>query len=644
MNLIDQFDWDILDESANPEEFSAAFAADLGLAGEFKTAIAHSIREQVDVHLRSLALAGHPFDGSVVTDEELRAAFLPGVASNAIARIGPEIDEYTPKLLQLSEAEVDRQERERERENKRKRRQTRGRRGINMPDREPLKTQRTPVISGLQAAQIEAAGGIAAVAAAAGGGSAPSEIPGVRTSTRRAAAAANANLHAQSEFDTPTPAPEVRPSVAPPSVKRQRLDDHSVHFRYPGGLGREDTGGPRFAPTAGNERPAAEKQAPIDAPRAPSPTKEPKAQAAPAHIGIKGARPEDVANQHPNIHDGMWHCSNCGIPATLMLGRRKGPLGEKTLCGPCGKFWHRFRRMKQVTYTRDDAYHRAIANGLSGDAILSGGDSSSSAMATPGGNTPGAGDEGARAGAVGQSSGLKPRPEDEDMEDAAAPTSAKPPSRALSPDLPFQPVGSPSDSDSDHSQSPRQSRRSSPRKPTTRGTPSVDTAAGKAGSSSPKKGHLGLPATSSSGPDGVAPSEGPGTLARQASSTGSASHAAAALASPGMAAAGSPLTTPMSPSGAAASTSALRPPTWLVDASQSLRARYPHDRFEVRPKGGAEWRLRCLDCPGKLYTPGPGESLTNFEVHLKNRAHRANVAARLEKDGDGSGAGAGSPP
>lgn len=39
-------------------------------------------------------------------------------------------------------------------------------------------------------------------------------------------------------------------------------------------------------------------------------------------------------------------------------------------------------------------------------------------------------------------------------------------------------------------------------------------------------------------------------------------------------------------------------------------------------------RIRCHDCPGKLYTPGPDTTVDNFEVHLKNRQHREKVAAR----------------
>jgi hypothetical protein len=37
------------------------------------------------------------------------------------------------------------------------------------------------------------------------------------------------------------------------------------------------------------------------------------------------------------------------------------------------------------------------------------------------------------------------------------------------------------------------------------------------------------------------------------------------------------------------------------------------------------------DEPGlmQLYTPGPQETLTNFEVHLRNRQHRHRVNSRI---------------
>lgn len=42
-------------------------------------------------------------------------------------------------------------------------------------------------------------------------------------------------------------------------------------------------------------------------------------------------------------------------------------------------------------------------------------------------------------------------------------------------------------------------------------------------------------------------------------------------------------------------------------------------------------RIRCHDCPGKLYTPGPGMTVENFEVHLRNRQHKERVEERIGK-------------
>ena len=40
-------------------------------------------------------------------------------------------------------------------------------------------------------------------------------------------------------------------------------------------------------------------------------------------------------------------------------------------------------------------------------------------------------------------------------------------------------------------------------------------------------------------------------------------------------------------------------------------------------------RIRCNDCPGKVYNAEPGKAAENFGVHLKNRVHRERVDARL---------------
>lgn len=54
-------------------------------------------------------------------------------------------------------------------------------------------------------------------------------------------------------------------------------------------------------------------------------------------------------------------------------------------------------------------------------------------------------------------------------------------------------------------------------------------------------------------------------------------------------------------------------------------------------------RIRCHDCPGKLYTPGPALTVDNFEVHLKNRQHKERVEerhARQAREGNGGASAA----
>lgn len=45
-------------------------------------------------------------------------------------------------------------------------------------------------------------------------------------------------------------------------------------------------------------------------------------------------------------------------------------------------------------------------------------------------------------------------------------------------------------------------------------------------------------------------------------------------------------------------------------------------KFQYQP------RIRCFDCPGKMYTALPGQVVENFEVHLRNRGHRDQVDKR----------------
>ncbi|ORY99902.1 hypothetical protein BCR43DRAFT_126413 [Syncephalastrum racemosum] len=142
--LVDQFEWDINCRQNSPERFAHVLVTELGLGGEFKSAIAHSIREQVHTHTKSLLITGHEFDGDTVTDVELRKCFRPSLQS--IVREADMADKFTPAVMEYTDVEIQKLERDRMREARRKRRQGRGRRGMIMPDREPLSTHRTGVV------------------------------------------------------------------------------------------------------------------------------------------------------------------------------------------------------------------------------------------------------------------------------------------------------------------------------------------------------------------------------------------------------------------------------------------------------------------------------------------------------------------
>ncbi|KAJ5371248.1 SWI/SNF chromatin-remodeling complex subunit snf5 [Penicillium cataractarum] len=100
------------------------------------------------------------------------------------------------------------------------------------------------------------------------------------------------------------------------------------------------------------------------------------------------------------------------------------------------------------------------------------------------------------------------------------------------------------------------------------------------------------------------------------------------------------------------------PPSWLQAGLTKLKQSHPNDSFEgvmrysavdtetlapvsnpTNLQAGQKIkyqylpRIRCHDCPGKLYTPGPGMTVDNFEVHLRNRQHKERVEERINKTG-----------
>ena len=145
LNLTDGFEWDINSPSSNPELFAQALVADLSLPGEFVTAIAHDIREQSQMYTKCLFLTGHPFDGRIIEDDDVRYFFLPtihAVFKRAQPTSGPAV--YALDEEDESNRRTRSREGERESHRGRRRRIFRARKGVTLPNvTEVRKTHRT---------------------------------------------------------------------------------------------------------------------------------------------------------------------------------------------------------------------------------------------------------------------------------------------------------------------------------------------------------------------------------------------------------------------------------------------------------------------------------------------------------------------
>jgi len=286
----------------------------------FRTAIAHCIREQELVYRKSLFLVGYTPDGSAIPDDELKSAFLPSLSSGT--RTMDQVQAYTPLLNYVSDGEIDRNEKEREKElNKRRKRNTRGKRGVALPDREPNRTYRTPAVG---FPELDASA-LAVVAA----NSAP-------TSRRAAAAAASLNIANMVASENGMPVQSLLPTA-------QQATPTAAKEKKPRGLFKAPTVPPdALSSRAGVSAPTSSTAAKkgtflknLDNDPPPPPR---------AGMTIISTRPKEdvkepelIEGQHPNMIEGVWHCSNCGCPESIAVGRRKGPLGDKSQCGQCGK-------------------------------------------------------------------------------------------------------------------------------------------------------------------------------------------------------------------------------------------------------------------------------------------------------------------
>jgi len=104
-SLVDQVEWDMSEKENSPEQFAMKLCAELGLGGEFVTAIAYSIRGQLSWHQKTYAFSEAP---------------LPTV--EVPFRPQSEADQWCPFLETLTDAEMEKKIRDQDRNTRRMRR------------------------------------------------------------------------------------------------------------------------------------------------------------------------------------------------------------------------------------------------------------------------------------------------------------------------------------------------------------------------------------------------------------------------------------------------------------------------------------------------------------------------------------------
>eukprot|EP00090_Calanus_glacialis_P026394 TRINITY_DN414_c0_g1_i1.p1 TRINITY_DN414_c0_g1~~TRINITY_DN414_c0_g1_i1.p1 ORF type:complete len:371 (-),score=137.99 TRINITY_DN414_c0_g1_i1:150-1262(-) len=105
ISIIDQFEWDLAEETNSPEDFSRKICADLGLGGEFVTAVLYSIRGQLAWHMKTYVFS---------------ETQMPPI-ENAF-RNQSEADIWSPFLETLTDAEMEKKIRDQDRNTRRMRR------------------------------------------------------------------------------------------------------------------------------------------------------------------------------------------------------------------------------------------------------------------------------------------------------------------------------------------------------------------------------------------------------------------------------------------------------------------------------------------------------------------------------------------
>ncbi|KAE9417013.1 hypothetical protein Angca_007767, partial [Angiostrongylus cantonensis] len=104
-SLVDQFEWDMSNPENSPEQFARSLCAELGLGGEFTSAIAYSIRGQLQWNQRTYAFSESP-------QPTVECTF----------RNPAEAEAWGPFLETLTDAEIEKKMRDQDRNTRRMRR------------------------------------------------------------------------------------------------------------------------------------------------------------------------------------------------------------------------------------------------------------------------------------------------------------------------------------------------------------------------------------------------------------------------------------------------------------------------------------------------------------------------------------------
>ncbi|CAG8627324.1 11846_t:CDS:10 [Dentiscutata erythropus] len=478
---VDQFEWDINCQKNDPEIFAEILTTELGLGG-------------------------HPFDGSSIQDDDLRQNFLSPVTN--IIRREDAVEQHTPLLVELTEAEIDKIEKDRERDARRKRRQTRGRRGVILPDREPPKTHRT-LLHNTTLVQDPADENVFLTVPSSG-------MPPV---LRKASSMGYDNYTAISEK-----------SLAPGKMR---------------GRGRATVGG---ANIGSNLRVGT----PVNTQDSDSNTPE----------GAKKLHRRELGLTNKDLDE--WHCNGCGCPSTSTPLLRKGPNGEKTLCNACGLYFQKNNSLRPNPLNLNDLGTNSpfMENNPSSIDLFS--KKGPQHIESYHQNSPSMSISNTSLEVKQQSNTLVKREinaqDNQNLTDSQGITLNTVVSEGLVSTPLIQPV------------------------------PSIMTASS-------------IPSTSTT-------------------------HAITSTSANDL-----PMSTTSSTITVSNALPSNRPvfPEWIIQQRDQLNRKYPRDCFDIiqRPNHHpTEFRIKCFDCPGKLYQPGPDLTLGNFEIHLKNKSHRMAVEKR----------------